>query len=58
LPRPVRGMLAFLLVWVVGAALVGFGAGITEMIVLTLLALVAFVLASREPASQRADPST
>lgn len=54
LPHPLLGVAAFFLVWVLGAALMGFGAGIPEMIVLTLLASWAFALASRQTARERA----
>lgn len=53
-----RGTLAFLLVWVGGAALLGFGVGIPEMILLTVLTLVAVVVASRGSESQRAHSSS
>lgn len=46
-------MVAFLLVWVGGAAMIGFGVGIPEMSVLTILASVAFILASRRTSSER-----
>lgn len=51
-------MVAFLVVWGVGATLIGaFGIGLPEMIGLTLLAVGAFVLASRQTASERAATS-
>ncbi len=50
-----RGMVAFLAVWVCGAALVSFGVGLPEMIGLMLLSMGVFVLASRRTASERAD---
>jgi hypothetical protein len=40
----VLGFVAFVGVWVSGALLIGFGLGVAEMIVLTLLATGAFVL--------------
>ena len=46
-------MVAFVLVWIGGAALVAFGVGIPEMLVLTILAAIAFVLASRPTPSER-----
>lgn len=46
-------MVAFLLVWVGGAALTGFGVGMPEMIVLTILATIALVLANRRTSSER-----
>jgi len=52
LPHPVRGIVAFVLVWIGGAALVAFGVGIPEMLVLTILASIAFVLASRRTPSE------
>ena len=58
LTHPARGVLAFLLVWAGGVALLRFGAGIPEMIVLTGLALVTFVVAGRGSDSERADSST
>lgn len=48
-----RGIVAFVLVWIGGAALVAFGVGIPEMLVLTILASTAFVLASRRSPSER-----
>jgi len=53
LPHLVRGIVAFVLVWIGGAALVAFGVGIPEMLVLTILASIAFVLASRRTPSER-----
>lgn len=42
-------MLAFILVWVTGMFAVGFGMGFPEMIVLTLLASIAFAVVNRRP---------
>ena len=58
LPHPVRGILAFLVVWIGGAALFGFGVGVPEGIVLSFLALIAFVVASRGPKSDSTGSST
>lgn len=49
LPHPFLGMLAFILVWVTGSFVVGFGVGFPEMIVLTLLASIGFAVANRRP---------
>ena len=46
LPHPVRGLVAFLIVFAVGSRLVGFGMGLPEFAVLALLAGAAFVVAS------------
>ena len=55
LPHPIRGILAFLTVFVIGALLgaflYGFGIGIAELAFLGLLSCVAFVIASREASS-------
>ena len=58
LPHPVRGIVAFVLVWVVGASLIGFGLGHVEMVALTLLASGALVLASRRSTRDRSATST
>ena len=49
-----RGIAAFLLVWVGGATLFGFGLGLPEMVGMAILAAGAFVLASRRTARERA----
>ena len=49
LPHPFLGILAFLLVWAAGMFLVGFGMGFPEMIVLSLVASVAFAVTNRRP---------
>jgi hypothetical protein len=51
LPHPVRGIVVFLVVFVVGSTLGGFGMGIPELAVLALLAAgVALVVAARTTA--------
>jgi hypothetical protein len=57
LPHPFLGMLAFLLVWIAGMFLVGFGVGFVEMIGLTVLASIAFAVVNRRP-HQRRDRSS
>ncbi len=51
LPRPIRGILAFLVALVLGAYLVGFGMGMPELALLGVLSCVAFVMASRDASS-------
>ena len=53
LPHPFLGVLAFLLVWVAGTVFVGFGVGVPELIVLTLLASMAFAVVNRHPTPRR-----
>jgi hypothetical protein len=55
LPHPVRGIVAFLLVFFAGALLGGFGMGVPELFALTLLAGVALVGASTRTSG---DPDT
>jgi hypothetical protein len=57
LPHPVLGIVVFLVVWVGGATLIGFGAALPEMIGLSLLATAAFLLPNRRRASERVTPS-
>ena len=53
LPHPIRGVVAFLVVFVAGAPLTGFGMGMPEMVGLTLLASGAFVVASTRISAER-----
>jgi hypothetical protein len=55
LPHPIRGIVAFLVVFLAGAMLGGFGMGVPELVALALLATVAFVLASTRTSR---DPGT
>ncbi len=56
LPHPLRGVLAFLVVFGSGAFLGGFRIGVPELVVLTALAGVAFVLASTRTTGHHVAP--
>lgn len=47
LPHPVLGVVAFVVVWVGGASLLGFRAGIPELVVLTAVGAGGFALVNR-----------
>jgi hypothetical protein len=54
LPHPVQGMVVFLVIFVAGSMLGGFGMGIPELAILALLAgAVAFVVATRSTGDDR-----
>lgn len=57
LPHPVRGIIAFALVWAGGATLLGFGAGVPELAGLFLVAASALAIANRWPGSKH-DPTS
>ncbi len=46
LPHPIRGLVAFLVVFAAGSMVFGFGMGVPELTVLVVLAGVAFAVAS------------
>jgi hypothetical protein len=54
LPHPVRGIVVFLIIFVAGSTLGGFGMGLLELAVLALLAAgVAMVVATRTTGDDR-----
>lgn len=52
-PHPVRGVVVFVLQWVVGASLIGFGIVLPEVVALAPLARGALVLANRRSTRER-----